>query len=371
MPRYGNAGRTDPGADQYFVVDQGTIHIALMEDAGEGHGNVYYLRGTGVDTAKPIWQEELVDVVGSVRLDFIQIVLNGNNIPTISYTTPDEGTVSREVTTASRNTPLAGLPGRLQNISTRARVQTDDNVLIGGFIINGATPKKVILRGIGPSLQANGAPFPGRLEDPVIELYQQGNSEPIATNDNWRDNEADVTATGLQPTNDFESAIVRTLSPGAYTAIVRGQNRSSGVGLAEVYEIAGSEEAKLLNLSTRGFVETGDNVMIGGFITGPANRGPTGVVVRGIGPSLKNQLPTALNDTTLELRDGQGNLIEENDDWQQSAGAAQIQTAGLAPGSSAESAILLPAAAPGLYTAILRGKGDTSGIGLVETYNIP
>jgi hypothetical protein len=111
--------------------------------------------------------------------------------------------------------------------------------------------------------------------------------------------------------------------------------------------------------------------MIGGFIAGPANRGPTGVVVRGIGPSLKNQLPAALDDPTLELRDGQGTLIEANDDWQQSPGAAQIQAASLAPTNAAESAILLPAAAPGLYTAILRGKGETTGIGLVETYNIP
>ena len=144
-----------------------------------------------------------------------------------------------------------------------------------------------------------------------------------------------------------------------------------GVALAEVYEIAGTDEAKLANLSTRGFVETGDNVMIGGFITGPSNRGPTRVVVRGLGPSLKSQLPAALNDPTLELRNAQGDLIEENDNWQQSSGAAQIQAAALAPSDAAEAAILLPSAAPGLYTAILRGKGDTTGIGLVETYNIP
>lgn len=397
LPRYGNALRSDSGADQYFVVDSGTIHIGLLEDAPQGGGRVYYLRGTGVDSTQPIWDEELVDEVAGirasdgtfspVRLDFMQIVLNGNDIPTISYTTPNLPTPTpapllsptptptprelRQVTTASRNTPLPAVPGRLQNISTRGRVQTDDNVLIGGFIIGGSAPKKVIVRGIGPSLQANGAPFAGRLEDPVLELYQQGDSEPIATNDNWRDKEADVAATGLQPTSDSEAAIVRTLNPGAYTAIVRGQNRSSGVALAEVYEIAGTDEAKLLNLSTRGFVETGDNVMIGGFIAGPSGRGATPIVVRGIAPSLKNQLPGALNDPTLELRDGQGNLIEENDDWQQSSGASQIQAASLAPGDPAESAILLPAAAPGLYTAILRGKGETTGIGLVETYNIP
>ena len=374
MPRYGNALRADSGSDQYFVVDSGTIHIGLLEDAGGGAGRVYYLRGTGVDTAKPTWDEELVDEIAPesedtfVRLDFMQIVLNGNGIPTISYTTPGTG---KQVTTASRNTPLAAQPGRLQNISTRARVQTDDNVLIGGFIISGTEPKKVIVRGIGPSLQVNGAPVAGRLEDPVIELYQQGNSDPIATNDNWRDNEAEVAPTGLQPSSDFEAAIVRTLSPGAYTAIVRGQNKSSGIALAEVYEVQGTDVAKLANLSTRGFVQTGDDVMIGGFIAGPEGRGPTGVVVRGLGPSLKNQLPAALNDPTLELYDGQGTLIEANDDWQQSSGAAQIQAASLAPADPAESAVLLPAATPGLYTAILRGKGDATGIGLVETYNIP
>ena len=327
LPRYGDALRADSGSDQYFVVDSGTIHIALLEDAGGGAGRVYYLRGTSVDTAEPIWDEELVDEIPPedpeaevyVRLDFMQIVLNGNGIPTISYTTPDEGDISKEVTTASRNTPMPAVPGRLQNISTRARVQTDDNVLIGGFIISGTEPKKIIVRGIGPSLQANGAAFPGRLEDPVIELYQQGNSDPIASNDNWRDNEAEIAATGLQPSSDLEAAIVRTLSPGAYTAIVRGQNRSSGVGLAEVYEVQGTDVSKLANLSTRGFVETGDNVMIGGFIAGPAERGPIGVVVRGVGPSLKNQLPAALTDTTLELRDGQGTVIETNDDWQQSS----------------------------------------------------
>jgi hypothetical protein len=372
LPRWGDAERSDTGSDQFFVVDSGTIHIGLMEDAEVGNGKVYYLRGTGVDTAHPVWDEELVDVVGNDRLDFLQIVLNDNGIPTISYTTPNvEGQPDKEVTTASRNAPLSTTPARLLNISTRARVQTDDNVLIGGFIVTGAAPKKVIVRGIGPSLQANESPVPGRLEDPTLELFQQGNSVPVASNDNWKDNQAEVEATGLAPTNDLESAIVRTLDLGAYTAVLRGKDSSTGVGLVEAYDLGNDATSQLANISTRGFVETGDNVMIGGFIAGPSSTLPAKIVARGIGPSLKSRLPAAMDDPTLELRDANGTLIDSNDDWQQSSGAAQIQTVGLAPTNTAESAILVAPLATGSYTAILRGKGDTTGIGLVEIYNIP
>ena len=369
LPRFGDAGRSDSGADQFFVVDNGTIHLGLLEDAGEGRGRVYYLRGTGVDKATPIWNEELVDEVGNVRLDFMQIVMNSKGIPTISYTTPEpDANTVREVTTASRKAPMpvAGDPARLLNISTRARIQTDDNVLIGGFIITGLLPKQVIIRAIGPSLGAN---VPGRLDDPTLELFQQGNPVPIASNDDWKENEAQVQATTLAPTNDRESALLRTLPPGAYTAIVRGKNRASGIGLVEIYDL-GDVTSTLANLSTRGFVETGDNAVIGGFIEGPLTGAGIKVVVRGIGPSLKPGLSSALDDTTLELRDANGGLLEGNDDWQQAAEAAEIQNVGLAPTNAKESAILIPALPPGPYTAILRGKADTTGIGLVEIYNV-
>lgn len=331
-----------------------------------------------MDTAKPAWDEELVDIVGDVRLDFMQIVLNGNGIPTLSYTTPDvEPAPSpaplREVTTASRKTVLplpSPPPARLLNISTRARVQTQDDVLIGGFIVTGSGPRKMVIRALGPSLQVDGTPVPGRLANPTLELFQQGNPVPIDSNDNWKENEAAVEATTLAPPNDLEAVIVRTLNPGAYTAIVRGQNRGTGIGLAEVYDLSAEVASELANLSSRGFVETGDNVMIGGFIVGPASAGGAKIVVRGIGPSLQKQLPAALEDTTLELRDKNGAQIGSNDDWQQSPRASEIQTAGLAPENSAESAILLPAVAPGAYTAILRGKGGETGIGLVEIYNV-
>lgn len=382
LPRYGNALRSDAGADQYFVIDAGTIHIGLIEEAGEGRGRIFYLRGSAVDTAQPIWDEELVDEIKAdtpntpVRLDFMQIVLNGNGIPTVSYTTPNAAASPsprplRQVTTASRNTPLPPSPARLQNISTRARVQTDDNVLIGGFIVTGDLPKKVIVRAIGPSINIGGAPVPGRLEDPTLELYAAGSPVPIASNDDWKENQAEVEATSVAPSNDRESAIVRTLAPGAYTAIVRGKDGGTGIALAEVYDVGAGGTSKLANLSTRGFVETNDNAMIGGFIAGPRGSSAINVVARGIGPSLKSQLPAALDDTTLEVYDANGNLMELNDDWQQSTGAAQVQAADLAPSSPAESAVMLRSIPPGAYTAVLRGKNATTGIGLVEVFNIP
>jgi hypothetical protein len=377
LPRYGNALRSDTGSDQFFVVDNGTIHVGLLEDGGGGKGRVFYLRGTGVDTATPHWDEELVDVVDNVRLDFMQIILNGNGIPTISYTTPDVSPAPsqpplREVTTASRNTtlPVPSQRARLLNISTRANAKTGDNVPIAGFIITGTAPKKVVVRAIGPSLQANGAPLPGRLDDPTLELYQQGNSTAIATNDNWKEHEAEVTATGVPPSDDRESAIVQTLAPGAYTAVLRGKSNSTGIALIEAYDISGDASSILANISTRGFVETGDNVMIGGFIAGPANLAGTAIVARGIGPSLRSQgVASALDDTVLEVRDVNGVLLAENDDFAQSSSAGDVQTVGLAPSNSAESAVMLPLVRPGNYTAILRGKNNTTGVGLVEVYN--
>lgn len=179
-------------------------------------------------------------------------------------------------------------PSQSQNISTRANVGTDDHVLIGGFIIDGTDPKMVVLRGIGPSLTASGVS--GILADPVIELHDSTGTI-VATNDNWMDLSAgDQTTLNdhmLAPTEDAESALVETLDPGAYTLIVSGAGGTTGVGLVEVYDIDdGTTDSKLANISTRGFVETGENVMIGGFILGGGGGGFASVVVRGIGPSL-------------------------------------------------------------------------------------
>ena len=371
MPRYGSARRGDPGADQFFVVENGTMHIALLEAAGEGKAHVYYLHGTAMDTAQPIWQEELVDIVDSVRLDFVQLVVDGNGIPTMSYTTPEpDADTKREVTTASRKTPITAPASRLQNISTRARVQGGDNVMIGGFIVEGTVPKKVIVRALGPSLRVNGAPVPGRMSDPVLELYQSGNDTPIEKNDNWKANRAEVEGTSLAPKNEAEAAIVRTLDPGAYTAIVRGKEGAEGVALVEAYDIASSAVSRLANLSTRGLVQLNDDVMIGGFIVGPSTAGPTNVVVRGLGPSLADQVQGTLDDPTLALHDSNGTLIELNDNWKQSQGADAVRAAKLAPPKGVESAIYASGLTPGSYTAILRGKAQTQGVGLVEVYDV-
>jgi hypothetical protein len=249
------------------------------------------------------------------------------------------------------------------------RVQTGDNVGIGGFIVTGSAPKHVLLRAIGPSLAQSGVP--NVLADPVLELHGPGAFVTL-TDDNWRDDpvqEAAIIATGIPPTNDLESAIDATLNPGAYTAVVRGKNNTSGVGLIEVYDLSPAVPAKLANISTRAFVGTDNNIVIAGFILG-GNSGDDRVVVRGIGPSLTAVgVPNALANPTLELRDGNGTLLVANNDWQDNpAQAAELTAAGLAPTNQLESGIaaMLP---PGLYTALLAGLNNGTGIGLVEVYD--
>ena len=261
-------------------------------------------------------------------------------------------------------------PARLQNIAARARVATGDNLLFGGFIVRDA-PKRVIIRAIGPSLQSNGTAVPGRMTDPMLDLYQEGSGAPVATNDDWQTNAAEVQATSLAPTDPRESAIVATLNPGSYTAIMYGKGGETGIGVIEIYDLdAGDSTAQLRNLAARAYVETDDNVLIGGFIAGPApGSGPTRVVVRAIGPSLQNQVGDTLEDTTLEVVDANGNTTT-NDDWQQSPNAAEIQQAGLAPTDPRESALLLPSLSSGPHTAIIRGKGKPRGVGVVEIYNL-
>jgi len=255
---------------------------------------------------------------------------------------------------------------RLQNISTRAFVQTGDRVAIGGFIITGSGPKNVLFRGIGPSLVSAGVS--GVLADPTLELHD-GTGALITSNDNWKDSQqAAIQATGIPPTNDLESAILATLNPGTYTVILAGKNSGTGVGLVEIYDLDTSIQPRLGNISTRGFVQTGDNVLIGGFIVGGGTGVNTRVVVRGIGPSLNNVVPSPLADPTLELHDGNGALLMSNDNWKDTQQAA-IAATGLAPGNDAESAILATVT-PGNYTAILRGKNNTTGTAVVEVYDI-
>jgi hypothetical protein len=240
---------------------------------------------------------------------------------------------------------------------------------IGGFIITGSTPKHVLIRAIGPTLA--GYDIADGLADPMLELHGPGAFGTI-TNDNWRDTQEDeIQATGIPPTGDLESAIVATLVPGAYTAIVRGHADTSGVALVEVYDLNQGVDSKLANLSTRAFVGTGEDIVIAGFLLSDENASNT-VVVRGIGPSLAPGLfpvGSVLADPTLELRDSNGMLLMANNDWQDNpVQAAEITAAGLAPTNNLESAIaaILP---PGLYTALLSGVNSGTGIGVVEVYD--
>ena len=248
------------------------------------------------------------------------------------------------------------------------QVQTGDKVGIGGFIVTGTGPKHLLLRAIGPSLTAQGVP--DALADPVLELHGPSPFGTI-TDDNWRDDPAQETliiASGVPPINDLESAIDATLVPGNYTAIIRGNNNTLGVGLVELYDLSQAAPAKLGNISTRAFVSTGDNIVIGGFTLGGGDTNDR-IAVRGIGPSLTAQgLPNPLADPVLELRDGNGTLLVSNNDWQDDPQAAELLAAGLAPANPLEAGIMttLP---PGPYTALLSGLNNGTGIGLVEVYD--
>jgi outer membrane biosynthesis protein TonB len=287
--------------------------------------------------------------------------------PTPTPTTTPTPTPAATPTPTPAPTPSPTPAAQALNLSTRMRVQTGDNVGIGGFIITGSTPKRVLIRGIGPSLVAFG--ITDALADPTLDLRAPDGSRILA-NDNWRDTQqTEIEATGIPPQNDLEAAIVATLPPGSYTAILRGKSQGTGVGLVEIYDLNQGVDSKLANLSTRAFVSTGDNIVIAGFTLG-GNNGNDRIVVRGIGPSLTAfGVSNALADPTLELRDSNGALRAANNDWQDNpAQAAELTAAGLAPTNNLESGIAatLP---PGAYTALLAGLNNGTGIGLVEVYD--
>jgi alpha-tubulin suppressor-like RCC1 family protein len=282
-------------------------------------------------------------------------------------------------------TVALAISARLGNISTRAFVQTGDNVMIGGFIVEGTEPKRVIIRAIGPDLTRYGVP--NALANPMLELHD-GTGALIASNNNWAttiiggiitaNQVHDIQASGYAPGDGRESAIIADLPPGNYTAIVRGVDNMTGVGLVEVYDLSGDASSILGNISTRSFVQTGDNVMIGGFIV--EGMQPKRVIIRAIGPELSAppfNIPDALADPTLELHDHTGALIGSNDNWQHtiiggiitSSQVHDITNSGHAPSDPRESAIIaeLPS---GSYTAIVRGVNNTTGVALVEVYDL-
>jgi hypothetical protein len=257
------------------------------------------------------------------------------------------------------------------NISTRLRVDVGDKVMIAGFIITGNVPKPVVLRGMGPSLVGAGLPAASLLQNPLIELHGS-NGALITSNDNWKDTQRVlIEGTIYQPTDDRESVIVATLPPAAYTVILKGVGGTTGIGLVEVYDNNQAVDSALANISTRGFVKTGDEVMIGGFVLG-GNNNPTRIAVRALGPSLSNfGLANVLADPTLELHNANGTIMISNDDWlSDPVSAAQLTANGLALSDPKESGIFTALAPPGQFTAVVAGKNGGIGIALVEIYNL-
>jgi CSLREA domain-containing protein len=259
--------------------------------------------------------------------------------------------------------PSASLRTLLGNVGTRLRVERGDNVLIGGFIINGTQPKKMLLRGIGPSLAGLGVQ--GVLPDTTLELYDSNGL--LASNDNWKETQrAEIQATGMAPTVDFESAIVVSLPANGsiYTVVLRGANDATGIGVVEAYDLEPSSDSELANIATRALVQTGNNVLIAGTII--VGNAPQKVLVRAIGPTLP--FAGTLSDPTLELRDGNGALIAANDNWR-STQEAEIKATTIPPASDFESAIVATLPAGGAaYTAIVRGVNNSTGIAVVEVY---
>jgi len=254
--------------------------------------------------------------------------------------------------------------GKATNISTRGIVGTGENVLIAGFTISGKQSKKVIVRALGPTLSTLGVS--GALADPTIAIVNSSNVV-VASNDNWRDTqETEIAASGYAPPNDLESAIIATLAPGSYTAVVTGKNGGTGIGLVDVYQLDATTSI-FSNLSTRGLVGTGQNVLIGGLIIG--NGEPPVIVLRAIGPTLSSfGITQPLQDPTLELRDANGALIAFDNDWNDNTPTG-IKATLLKPTDNRESAIVASLAA-GNYTAIVRGKNGTTGVALVEAYRL-
>jgi len=266
---------------------------------------------------------------------------------------------------AMTNPPPA--PSKALNISTRVFVDIGERVSIAGFIVTGDIAKKVLIRGIGPSLAANGVPTP--LADPTLTLFDNAGNVKM-TNDDWKNSPdaAEIMSSGLAPTNDRESAMIATLAPGQYTAQLAGKDNGTGNGVVEVYDLQSGTSATLANLSTRGYVGSGDNVMIGGVIIGSGDS-PI-MVFRAMGPSLANSgVANPLQDPTLELYDGNGSLIAFDDDWQVPQVQA-VRAVNLAPPDTRESAIVSAFLAPGQYTTVVRGKNNTTGVALVESYRI-
>ena len=367
-----NGGAISPGFSPGRITingnyTQGANGVLNMEIGGTTAGTEYdQLVVNGTATLGGTLNVSLINGFRPAMGDIFQLVAPNSfsgafaTINTIGFT------ASANYSSNGITLTVTTVPSIPLNISTRMHVGTDPNQLIGGFIVTGSEPKKVIILATGPSLAAFN--IPGVLADPVLELYQ-GNTL-IASNDNWKvPAQAEIEATQLQPSHDLESALVPTLAPGAYTAVVRGNN-GTGVGTVQLYDLSQASKSKLANISSRGFVQaTDDKIMIAGFIIGGNGGADARVVVRALGPSLSAfQIPVVLPDPVLELKNANGSTLISNDDWQQSQ-EAEITEIGLAPSDIRES-VLVTTLPNGSYTAIVRGKNGETGVAVVEVYNV-
>jgi hypothetical protein len=290
--------------------------------------------------------------------------------PTSTATPPPGPTSTPTPSPTATPTPTPGLVG---NVSTRLPVGLDGNVLIEGFIVQGpaGSVKKIMVRAIGPSLIPFG--ITDALANPTLEIHDSSNAI-VATNDDWKttqlgglitsDQTAAIIASQVAPTDDLESAIIADLASGDYTAVVRGLGNTTGTGVVDAFDLSASSPARLANIATRGLIQPGDKLMIVGFII---QNGPVKAVIRAIGPSLiAFGIANALPDTTLQLRDQNGDIVLENDDWQTTQ-KQELEDTGLQPTNDLEAAVVTTLQ-PGQYTAQVRGKGDASGIGVVQVY---
>ncbi len=362
-------------AGAFQTTRSGSSDVFFTKLNASGSALIYstYIGGTNDDVGTAI----AIDSNGNAYLTGFTL---STNYPTTAgaFQTTNNGPSDVFVTKIETTTPR---PATLGDISTRLQVGSADRVMIAGFIVQGSAPKRVLIRAAGPSLTQFGVP--NALANPRLELHDTNNT--IGTNDDWQttqiggvitsDQVAEIQSSGLAPRDPAESAIIATLPPGSYTAIVQGVNGGTGVGIVEAYDLDATSGSLLANIATRGFVQTGDDAMIGGFIVVTQ---PTKVIIRAIGPSLTQfGVPDALANPQLELHDA-NNTLARNDDWQTtqifgiitSDQVAEIQNSQLAPTNSAESAIIATLQ-PGNYTAIVRGVNNTTGNALVEVYSLP
>ena len=340
-----NARNTSESGRRFFSIDRGLHFLAQFNQNPGGDFGDY----------------DSDDFCPATRL-YVQNAFNCDGQSTDISATSPEG-IALDVIGYDLVSDNGGAGGVLGNISTRLSVGTGNNVLIAGFQIKGNATKQLVLRAIGPSLTQFG--LSNVLPDPTLEL-RDASGAVIATNDDWQEaSYAQSIPAALRPSNQLESVILTTLNQGAYTAVLRGFNNSTGTGLVEVYDISGGT-TQLANISTRGFVQTGNNVMIAGIVVQHHDKG---VVIRALGPSLTAfGIANALPDPTLDLYDGNGAILTSNDDWEDTQPDV-ISGTGLAPANELESAIA-GTLAPGNYTAVVRGYQGATGNALVEVYGL-